>query len=246
MDAPVNVSQMSQGWSCQSSWSSIMFFTNVFFSMMFFHDVFHKYLKDVLANLPDLPWCFSQMFFFPWCFCECFFSQMFFTYISRMFLPVFLIFHDVFLVLLLLTPNCCRHVSRRCLGSNNLNSINGPASSQGTASQEGGELCADADRWGGQYKVEDHLLPGRSVFHQPGERLNKVEEHAAERSLNDNEDEASGDLPDASHNADRGDGQASRDSKCHRNKAGSHTYCLYSNLEPPGNPVCRRWGAREK
>ena len=34
--------------------------------------------------------------------------------------------------------------------------------------------------------------------------------------LNDNEDESSGDLPDAGHDADGRDGQTSRDSKCHR------------------------------
>jgi len=76
------------------------------------------------------------------------------------------------------------------LGSNNLNPIDGTTSCQGTedkellinncrlavcttdmppASEEGGELCADGDGWCGQHEVEDHLLPGRPVFHQPGE-----------------------------------------------------------------------------
>ena len=89
--------------------------------------------------------------------------------------------------------------------------------------------------------------------------------------LNDNEDESSGDLPDAGHDADGRDGQTSRDSKCHRHwestlsfwenpqkmriniwrkivrkwgvatKAGSHTYCLYSNLQPPGHLGERLW-----
>ena len=56
------------------------------------------------------------------------------------------------------------------------------------ASEEGGKLSADANRRGGQpkkvfgpypwymanlHKVEDHLLPGRPVFHQPEYFVNR-------------------------------------------------------------------------
>lgn len=176
--------------------------------------LFHNVHNVSWMVLPMFSISHSHMGEYSWQWpCQC--SQWYFQ-CSWVILPILLVFHDVLLILLFLTSNCCSHVRGWCFGSNNLNTIDGPTSCQGAASEEGGKLSADANRRGGQHKVEDHLLPGRPVFHQPSERFHKVEKLTAERSLNDNEYKSSGDLPDARHDADGGDGQASRDSKCHR------------------------------
>ena len=53
------------------------------------------------------------------------------------------------------------------------------------------------------HQVEGGLLPHRPAFDQAREGLHKVEEHAHERRLDEDDEAARQDLPDAGHDAQR-------------------------------------------